>query len=1724
MKTLSMSGLEPNFGEGDSYFTALRAKKKAEAESYQKKVELSFDEAKVGKGVSEFFAAQLPAGRKIDKSKNPTDFTAVNAAFDDDDPRKALMPMVKQNYQALLRNKEFKGADANQLLSIAYEATTKGTPSAELEGASFEDDIHRYKYKQDTKPFAMGKNVAAAPGYDEWLANEKAKPMEDRQIGFAENAAWWTGAAAAGHALRKPVGEAIGRSLLKVGAEKAGTWMMRVAPPQGKLVGAVLAAAALSIPDTLASNAIRKTDWYRAREDQPIMRELAAMSVGGLVAGGAGMVGAKQGLGVLKAAAEKGAVSEATLKSFLKDTTAENIMRVGAARKAEKGALGEMERLLNNVASKDEKKIWFDKIAADEQNFMLKYGDDYAKESVIQMERNALREELILKSPVEGRTFGWGGEANQPTTLRGRATPAVRNLSNFEKMEPEFGWKGEGYTPPREGVMPPREAGFPRFEVYPEGVARQTNRQLELPAGNQLALPGGGPGQQALPASGVFGPKGQWATVGKVEPPSGGAGGGGIFGLKAKDIPTLEVVAKTPEGQPIFGLNRKVQEKIFTSLDTDEAALVIDRVTAGKPLSDVLFGMQQTRALKAALSNTEKKIAEASAKTTILPPDNVTGYVGSDAAAEAGKAGKILTLTQEVAEAKGELAVRKAAEQKAIQSVAKAAKKNLTDVLEGPEAQALLRDVDDPRMAGIRFFDEGKTAKELNNDARHLLDFFGAKFRTNNVAVPAMSPERTAKGYKEVAKPKKGAPKAAVKASEQAVVDPITAEPDFIQVYTGKQSQSSYIQKIVEDTKYGDPSFSYAALESKRIYNMAAAKGLTDAQVPNTQIFKDFKAAQEKAHFIRGEVLDPVVDDIAEFAGSSIADKGSLKSMIPIGAVGLTTVAAAIGLAPTDAEASSMTTMMKNVKALPKAWLHTVKELQGVKAIGHKQEMEMLGKVVKEMEEGGLVVKQVGNSKVLPARASVPNYATLAKELYGSLEAGVNKAASGLGFGFERIMSPYSRAQVHYRTGANPMVHLAHTQAIWNANTDNAFQTFSNIMKDVKGGQSAAREIIAEFKPLASKYSGVVETHNILTTKVKQGERAIAALDKALGKSKIDPEDMTRVQARKTALETELKGYRDGLTKADPEYQQYLKDHDVLTKKAAQKYPSTRVFLAAEDTDDFAHYPWLKEMLTVEERQAATHVKAMMKSYEEAVVSQGMNVITNRPYMHYSWHPDWHEARAAKYAESIGVDLPITTVPYNRFHSRTVGARALVPDAWHSIQSYVPMAEKTLGWNSFWNTKGPKGESWYKHMRSSTVQNDSKLRAMWNSVVDASMPARQTEVDKWANRYFNFEVFRLLAFSPSVAYKHLFKLVGTYASAGVRESGAHLPEAIKATGRKWVNNPELQKLANKVGIHPSKKGKFYDDVLRTYTYQARRSNILDDYELLPPSQIGWFDNMFQNLNHHAGFMTTAIESFDRTHQFITSASMAAKRGLTARDASYAVFDGILKDNFLGGVMNPAWAKSSAVRAVMLFQTTAFKILERRLITGIQTKRALSEVMKSVKGTDWTYDKVMHEMKALKDFVVKGEYEFKRGIITDALATERDFLGQFSARQSMRELVYAGVILGGGAAMGHDYAHHLNHFPFLGKSQDSEPLVGLSPIARGTWDTLHGKKYGGEESEFGLVGDFLSNWLRQQGPVPQMVSKTIKASRDDIPEMYREEGFLPREFRYFFAIPSTKEKE
>jgi hypothetical protein len=1700
MAIMSMSGLDPDFGEGGGLFKELRARKQKLNEAFEKKVELSFDEKKIGEGVSQYFAAQLPAGKKIEGSKHPTAFAAVNAAFDEDDPRRELMPVVRDNYKALLRNKEYAGADEKQLLDLAYQVTVKGTPSRELEGATVEDDIHRYKYKSDTAIFGGG-NVAAAPGYDQWLEKEKQKPIEDRLTGFGENAAIWGGFAAAGHVLRKPVGEAIGRALLKTGAEKAGQFLMRSAPPQGKLVGAVLAGVAMSIPDTLIGNAVRKTDWYKAREDEPIKRELAAVALGGLASAGAARGAAKQGMGALKLAAEKGAVTEAALKTFLKDSTAENIIAIGAARRAEKAALGDLENLLVNVAGKTERKAWFNNLFEQEGSILKNYTDEGALRGDIRNKLAEVNDGLLLKSPVEGQPFGWAGEANGPTRF-GRApgyTSRTVPTSEFDDLGTPY-WQGEGYNSAREAV--PND-----FEVYPFGQARRTGEQLALPPGQQLGLPSGGTGQQMLPSTGTFGPRGFWTDVPPTEPPSGGAGGGGIFGLSSKDIPKKTVVGKTPEGKPIFGLNRKAQEKIFKSLDDEQAVLVTDQVlNGGKSLSDALEGMSQSRAIRKALEATEAKVTVAQKKTTILPPDNVIGYEGAEAAAEAGKAAKVMVLKQEVAEAAPELAARVAAETKAVKSSA--------DVLR-EIGQGLA-----PKGKESLVLADNLSDKAWNAQARSILTYLGDKSRKFGVNVPEdeVARLRAAKAQ-GVARPVEPVNPRTVRA-EQKVADVSQEMSDFQKFTKGQIDEASYLKNL--------ESVEYRNVEAEKIYNTLVKAGVPDEKIDTHPAFAKWRQIVKPIVEKELEVVAPVADDLAEFGGMKMSDGSVMRAIIPAAAVGTVSVAAVLGL-PEDSHASVASAIgeaaARGIKALPKAWFSTIAESKKLAAMGKEETKKVLANFVKEADEAGFTARTVGNSKVLPRRMITPNFAELAKEIYGST-VGAVKAVKALPFGVENLMGLWGRGALHYGTGANPAVHLAAMQTTWTNNIDNAYAVLQNIMKDVKGGKSAANEVAKIFEPLAEEYSGVVSTYGIVQTKLKQINKALPVLEKAMNDPKLD--DVVKAAMRKKweFKQKELETFTTALReKVGPQYDEFIAKHEALTKDAAQKYPSTRIFLAANDTGDHQYYPWLKELLTSEERIAADHVKAMMKTYEESAVASGLNVITDRPYMHYAWHPKWQEAKAADYAKSIGLDLPITTVPYNQFHSRLVGAQPMVPDVYHSVQSYVPMAEKILGWRSFWNKQGPKDASWYKHMMSSTVQQNPALRSMWNAIKDASLPTEQMMVDKWMDRYTSFEVLRLLGGSPSVAYKHFFKNIGTWGSLGFKEAASHMGTAVTTAARNKLLAPESVKYLEKLGINTSKiSKKFYDDAARSYTNQAKRISILDDLELTAPSQLGWFDNMLQQVNHKAGFMVNAVESYDRVHSFLAAGEMAAKRGLTARDASYAIYDTILKNNFLGGVLNPSWAKSPLVRATMLFQTTAFKIFERRMVNAVQSGRAVKEVFKSVKGQEWTWDKIMAETKTLKDFITRGEYEFKKGIITDALASERDFLGQFSVRQSMREMLYAGVVLGGGAAMGHDYAHHISHLPFLGKSQDGEPVVGLSPIARALWDTKEGKVYGGEESEWGVVGDFLNNWFRSQGPIPQMVSKAIKTSQDDIPEIYREEGFLPKEFRYFWAIPSPKEKE
>lgn len=1583
----------------DQYFAQMAQEKKRRSDAFAKNVELSFDEEALSNEVAKMFAGQLPAGTKLEKAKHPTMFAAVQDAFGKDDPRRRAMAEIKKNYAEFLRTPEFSGLtkegrvnwDAGvmgpgQLLHIAQEATLDGTPSEKVKGQSLRDDVYRYFYRRADSGLFPDKRLMPAPGYEEWVAEQRAKPIEERDIGFAAGAAYTAGGSAAMHLT--------GRALTGIGVRGAAAGVAKFLTAQpilpGKLAGlAIYGGLAVTAGDAL-NNAIRKTDWYRSREDMPVARDVLALAPEIALDVMAGWpLARKAAQAVVVKAVERGVVSDGIVKAFHSKPSAEHIIELGKARRLEKVYLDKLqERLVSPAVDKFEKAALF------------KHLDE------------------LGRNPAE--TF-----AARPTTE---------------------GWRKLWHTEPTgvEGVIR-RDAAY-AYNYLDEMLARRPNVPAIRPGGDIVPVPG------------------QIKNLGTVRPVGADSLPGSVVPRISPARNLLELPAGVNEANlPVVYAKTSDIQKAFTQLSPEDVIAVTDRVVGGQPVAAAVADIRMNNALAKAIENTESAIRSQQPKA--LP---VGTYDGAEAIVGTPKAAKVAQLQREVSEGPKGTAIkaRKAAGDAAITKAAKEKKKpgrkektERFDVVGGVEQPPRLMAVLKNEMDSASYIDE------MTSQLARMVE-------------------------------------------EERIVEQLVRD--------GVPRESARQHRVFQRwwKEYAQPAIQREEAEIRTVANV----------LDNESIFRPLTGAERAAMKATIEAERAARGPAAPTYGSIPNDwVKTLRGLGFVGGtVGMLTLADMFGSVE-EAEAA-IGPMAKTIAGAPKAWFKSFAEYAALKAMPKAEIHARHAQLLKDADAAGWTARPVGDSKVIPRRMETPDFATYAANIYGNVRNAIWREGK-LPFGLERIFGAAGRGDMHYRPGANPAVHMAAMQTTWANNTDAAYTVLENIMRDVAGGKTATRAITERMRPLAQNYQEVVGAWSTLKTKLDQLQKADDFLTtKVITDRKLKPEARAKLEEKIANNRAKMEKLQGAFKEVDPQYQQYLKEWEVAAREIAQQHPAARVFFAAEDTVDGQYYPWLQGMLTGEEKKAATYIKSMMKSYEEAAVAAKLNVITDRPFMHYGWHPDWKADAGKKWLEARQLHDIIPTVPYNNFHHRLVGARPMVPDVWHSVHSYIPIAERTIGWKKFWDDGGK--HSWRNHMRSTTVQNNEALRTFWNSIMDASKPVQRTEVDKWLERYFNFEVFRLLGFSPSVAYKHFFKNIGTWAALGFGEAASHMGPAAAAAIRIKMNSPEMRQRFIKLGMNPKMLNKkFYDDAAASYTKQGKMINILDHMELRPGTQLGWFDNFMEQVNRKAGFQTAAVESYDRVHSFLAASEMAAKRGLTATDATYGIYDTILTNNFLGGIVNPSWAKSSKVRALLLFQTTAWKILERRIVTGMRSGKAIQEVFSSLKKDTqgWTWDRVASEMDSLRRFIISGEYEFKRGMITDALATQRDFMGQFSVRQAMREMIYAGMVIGGGAAIGHDYKHHVHHAPFLSGLHD-EPTIGLSPIAKAAHRTYADKPYGGEHSEFGIVGDFLKNWFQGNAPIPQMISKSLNIQAGDIPDRYKEEGFLPKEFRYLWAIPSPKEKE
>jgi len=728
-----------------------------------------------------------------------------------------------------------------------------------------------------------------------------------------------------------------------------------------------------------------------------------------------------------------------------------------------------------------------------------------------------------------------------------------------------------------------------------------------------------------------------------------------------------------------------------------------------------------------------------------------------------------------------------------------------------------------------------------------------------------------------------------------------------------------------------------------------------------------------------------------------------------------------------------------------------------------------------------------------------------------------------LPFGIHNLMSPAGIANVAYKTGFSVAIQRAHLQTLWAVHTRDMTRVVENILRDVPGYKSAADEIANMTKPFVDKYASV-QAARAMEHRLKSMETAIERLQKKALSKKLTPKALRENDEALNKAEMGRELLRKEFDRMKPTVDQFDVEFGKLEQDIAKKFSSARIFYAAEDTSDFSLRPWLRGMVSYEEEIAAGHIKSLMDVYAKRMLAGGHKVITDRPFMHHTIHPKYQADKAQELLSKVGINVDGHGA-FTKFFKREKYSKSFVPDIQYTMNKYIPDAEKRILVSDFWRKRGSKEfrqGGWYSHMRSYEVQNNKMLSSFWNRLYTADEPEMRTVGNRLANWYTAFETAALIGFSPATAFKHVFKNQGTWGQLGFANAISHVPEAIGTASRNWLNSAQVQdgltmRAFRKLGIDTSSKGRALDKFADAMIHQHKMMHYMSDMQVpgLDPGLASKVDNMLFKFNQKGSFMVAAIESFDRAHSFHAALDMAVNKGMSGKQAVYGIFDTILKNNFLGGGLNPEWMRKPVVRAVFLFQNTPFKIMERRLVNGIQTYQNVKTAIGVIKKQDLR--KTLGELRDLKRYIKSGEDEIKKNLIGDALFHDKDVFGTPVTKQFMREFIYVGAtIYGLGSLFDADFHPHSFHVPFISTFGGDKPELGVSPMAGAIYKGLTRKRESVDETgqEVGWVSQFFQDWLGRKQFVPQTFYKLNRISENDIPEAYKDSSL-----RYLFAVPS-----
>jgi hypothetical protein len=766
------------------------------------------------------------------------------------------------------------------------------------------------------------------------------------------------------------------------------------------------------------------------------------------------------------------------------------------------------------------------------------------------------------------------------------------------------------------------------------------------------------------------------------------------------------------------------------------------------------------------------------------------------------------------------------------------------------------------------------------------------------------------------------------------------------------------------------------------------------------------------------------------------------------------------------------------------------------------------GALVQEALSKGLIAKGITKETVMGAENFQRGLIQDAKEVADLVNANIRK---GTGAGVQyALMSPYQTLEALFTTGTGKVINAATNLASFvtagSRTKDNALRVTKNILDEggIKVAANEVKEAMTPLVPLGAKAAKA----DVAISQLKQSETRLATLMKSVdandpvgsaGDIKVEQDNITK-----------LKGILEGLSGATEEY------HSAWDKTAqglAKDHSSVRVALALEDPKRTL-YPWLPELSRSEE-VVVGKFRGMLDQYQVRLKERG--IATREDYLPHSPHPEMAKVYNAEMEDILG------GAPYQKFYSRTESSRPLLPDINYTMNHYLTDVEPRIQNHDFWEKSG-----WDAVRESSVVQSNPGLKRAFDSLYEGSKPAEQTWGNIAARRYSEFEAVNKLFLSPSAGLKHLVKMTSDITSAGLTVFAKSLPDTVGYMTRKvldkayGMNQTSLRDVLGKLGVSSEKFGrKLLDDYMDSTIMSGNIRKYMEDMGIESQEPIfSKAKNLWKGVQDVGSTWINLAELADRSTSVSSALQMAAKKGMTVDQAMYGTYDLILKNNFLFGQFNPSWLNNPKIRALFMFQSTPFKIFERRLVNAQRSYSNLGQLSEGVRNIikePGGWDKVFNDVKNMKQYMRDGQSELKSNLIIDTLRQETDFFGTPVVSQMLTDMLTVGAFTYGGAQAGVALSDHFFHIPFLStQSEEGKAELAISPLVSSTMKGYSAWKNRAEGEDF-LLGSIMRRWLGPNGPLPQTLTKAVRLNNNDIPEIYQKgggSGYL----KYLFGVP------